>query len=300
MIRQPLPPALPARHLRLPLLLAAALAWAAPALAGPVESTDSPAVAEAAPPAAVPTEPTVSPDEIDWSELDKTSPDLPKKSPSAPKPRAANQGASWSRNDRPDGSAAVGVKSALTPFWDTQIGADFSVAKSPTQSLSELPPETILNGNKQQSSTGSAWASVTAPGVPYLWDKTSIEARVDPSADQSKLGTTLSKSLPIWSDRFSLTLLQGYRLTEQTPLPIGTATSSNKTVEIERAAKFNIGETGTSLLAGQTLSTADDRWLGKVGAEQKVFGDVSVSGTVSQTATGPLDKRLTAGFKKTW
>ena len=46
-------------------------------------------------------------------------------------------------------------------------------------------------------SSGTAWAAITAPGVASIWDKTSVEARVDPGTEQSKLGTSLSKSVPL-------------------------------------------------------------------------------------------------------
>jgi hypothetical protein len=61
-----------------------------------------------------------------------------------------------------------------------------------------------------------------------------------------------------------------------------------------------VTDTGTSVTAGQTLSTSDDKWLRKVGAEQKLFGGVSVSGSIGETAQGTTNKSVTAGFKKSW
>jgi hypothetical protein len=40
--------------------------------------------------------------------------------------------------------------------------------------------------------------------------------------------------------------------------------------------------------------------LRSVGAEQKIFNGLNISGSVSETATGGFDKTLAAGFKKTW
>jgi hypothetical protein len=65
-------------------------------------------------------------------------------------------------------------------------------------------------------------------------------------------------------------------------------------------AASSIADSGTSFLAGQTMATTDDRWLRKVGAEQKLFGGVSISGTISETLQGPANKSLTAGFKHSW
>jgi hypothetical protein len=57
---------------------------------------------------------------------------------------------------------------------------------------------------------------------------------------------------------------------------------------------------GTSLIAGRTLSTVDDKWLGKVGAEQKLFDAVSISGSIGETVSGAANKSITAGFKRSW
>ena len=53
-------------------------------------------------------------------------------------------------------------------------------------------------------------------------------------------------------------------------------------------------------MAGQTLSTSDDKWLRKVGAEQKLFDGVTVSGSVGETPTGATNKSFSAGFKRSW
>jgi hypothetical protein len=69
-------------------------------------------------------------------------------------------------------------------------------------------------GAVPDQSTGIAWATVTAPGLeaPLGWDETSIETRIDPSQEQSKLGTTLSRSVPVGDD-ISLTVQNGVSIT---------------------------------------------------------------------------------------
>ena len=54
------------------------------------------------------------------------------------------------------------------------------------------------------------------------------------------------------------------------------------------------------LIAGQTLSSNDEKWLRKVGAEQKVFDGVSISGSIGETAQGATNKSISAGFKHSW
>jgi hypothetical protein len=147
-------------------------------------------------------------------------------------------------------------------------------------------------------SSGTAWAAITAPGVGSIWDKTAIEARVDPAQEQSKLGTSLSKTLPL-SEQYSLTLQNGYNVIQHGIVSVPGA-ASTRNYEVDRSAKLSITDTGTSLIAGQSLSSSDDKWLSKVGAEQKLFDGVTISGTIGETALGPANKSLTAGFKRSW
>jgi hypothetical protein len=70
--------------------------------------------------------------------------------------------------------------------------------------------------------------------------------------------------------------------------------------QTDQSAKLDVGDTGTSVVAGQTLSSNDDKWLRKVGAEQKVFDGVSISGSIGETAQGATNKSISAGFKHSW
>jgi len=63
---------------------------------------------------------------------------------------------------------------------------------------------------------------------------------------------------------------------------------------------LSMANTGTSLSAGQTLSSGDDKWLRRVSAEQKLIEGVTVSGSIGETAQGATSKSITAGFKKSW
>ena len=235
---------------------------------------------------------------LDWSQLNVDASTLI--SP-ASKVRAAPPGAgtdmSWSSQDKPNGSAAVSVKQPLSPFWDTRVGADMTVVHQPqTLTSADLVRQKFSSDSQPSQSSGSAWAAITAPGVASIWDKTAIEARVDPAQEQSKLGTSLSKSLPL-SEQYSLTLQNGYNLIQQVP---GIAARPVRNYETEQSAKLSIGDTGTSFIAGQTLSSTDDKWLRKIGAEQKLFDGVSISGSIGETPQGVTNKSLSAGFKRSW
>ena len=213
--------------------------------------------------------------------------------------RNANPGQDfdWNRTDKPDGSSAVTVKKPLPSEWDTKIGADFALAPAPATSYQ---PDRSPLFNKDQN-TGAAWANVTVPGL------ASIDARVDPSKDQSKLGTTFSRSLPFGTN-YSLTLQSTIALTE-TLGPTSTVPAAPNTVVAatpsqvwsnERLAKFNILSTGTTLGAGTFSSTSDYITHNKIMAEQKLFGPLNVTTAVTDMGTASSNKSITAGFKFHW
>jgi hypothetical protein len=238
---------------------------------------------------------------LDWSQLNVG---VSEQAGVAAKPRPGSRAATaadmdWSTRNAPTGAAGVSVKQSISPFWDARVGADMTVARQPT-TMSELLADKVANGGNAPQSSGTAWAAVTAPGAGAIWDKTSVEARVDPGQEQSKLGTSLSKSLPL-NEQYSLTLQNGYNVIQQGIVPVpGIVSRPTRNYETEQTAKLSVTDTGTSLIAGQTLSSTDDKWLRKVGAEQKLFGGVSISGTVGETPQGVANKSISAGFKHSW
>ena len=239
-------------------------------------------------------------DKLDWSQLAIDAGTLNDIITARKRAKAAaNSGMNWSSNANADGSSAVTVKQSVSSFWDTRIGADMTVTKEPT-TMSELLAQKAENGGNLPQSSGSAWAAATAPGAGAIWDKTAVEARVDPGSEQSKLGASLTKSVPLSGDT-SLTLQNGYSVNQQgtTALP-GVGGHITRNYGTDQSAKVTITDTGTSITAGQTLSTTDDKWLRKVGAEQKLFDNVTVSGSVGETSQGAINKSVTAGFKKSW
>jgi hypothetical protein len=268
-------------------------AWAqiVPREAPPADEAAGPAVTAILDPSAMQAEP-------DWSEVGKF-PELPSKAlrvgPRAKQP----DGPAWSRNDRANGSSAVAVKSDASPFLDARVGANFDVARTPAASLADSLSDKMRAGDTPKNSTGTAWASMTGPGVPHIWDKTAVDLSMDGGTDQGKVGTTLSRSVPLADNAYSVTLQNAYRLTQPAPIPL-TGSQESRTLEIERSAKFSVNGSGTSLVAGQTMSSTGAKWLAKVGAEQKLLGDITVTGTAHETTHGPANKALTAGFKKSW
>jgi hypothetical protein len=297
---------------RLPMLVAGfslASMLAATAQTPPAEDDDAEApAAEAAAPDADDADilKDIDVSKLDWSQLNVDASTLPapalKGSP-VPKGAAkagANAEASWSSSQKANGASGVSVKQSVSPFLDTRIGADMTVARQGTLTASELLSEKLANGGSLPQSSGSAWAAITAPGLASIWDKTAVEARVDPAQEQSKLGTSLSKSVPL-SEQYSVTLKNDYNLIQQGLVPVpGIVSHPARSYETDQSAKLSIADTGTSLIAGQTLSTSDDKWLRKVGAEQKLFDGVTISGSIGETPSGAASKSLSAGFKRSW
>lgn len=267
---------------------------------------DADAAADPAPPAANANDADILKDidesKLDWSQLDTDSTSLPTLAPKGAAKRSSIAGndPSWTTNSNANGSSAVSVKQSISPFLDTRIGADMTVARQGTMTTSEQLSERLANGGSLPQSGGSAWASISAGGVASIWDKTSVEARVDPGADQSKVGTSLSKSVPL-SEQYSLTLQSGYNLIQQGVVPVpGIDGHPSRSSETDQSARLSVNDTGTSITAGQTLSTSDDKWLRRIGAEQKLFDGVTVSGSVGETAQGTINKSIGAGYKRSW
>ena len=95
------------------------------------------------------------------------------------------------------------------------------------------------------------------------------------------------------SEQYSLTLQNGYNLIQQGIVPVpGIVSHPARSYETDQSARLSITDTGTSFMAGQTLSTSDDKWLRKVGAEQKLFDGVTISGSVGETAVGRRQQEL--------
>ncbi|WP_314951348.1 hypothetical protein [Bradyrhizobium cosmicum] len=272
-----------------------------PAAAAPDDEAEAAETAEATPDVNDPDVlKGIDVDKLDWSQLAVDAGTGNDIAAARKRAKAAGKdGLDWSTNTNANGSSAVTVKQSVSSFWDARIGADMTVTSEP-RTMSELLAQKATNGGSLPQSSGSAWAAATAPGAGSIWDRTAVEARVDPGAEQSKIGASLIKSVPLSKDT-SLTLQNGYSVNQQgtTAVP-GIGGHITRNYQTDQTAKVTLTETGTSVTAGQTLSTTDDKWLRKVGAEQKLFDNVTVSGSVGETSQGAINKSLTAGFKKSW
>lgn len=211
----------------------------------------------------------------------------------------SNTSATWSRDDRSNGSAGVTVEQSLFPAWNARAGVDMDVARlsAPVTSPATMP-DRLQSDRQLVNSSAAAWMTAKVSGVSFLWDQTLLEARTNP-VQETRFGTSMSKALPIWGDQFMLTLGHSYFVTQHGSLT-GLGNASEYGLDLDRSARLKVTDTGMTLLAGQSRSAADNRWLGRIGAEQQLFGGLSVTGSISQTPDGSSNRTISAGFRRTW
>ena len=289
------------------LMIAAALA-ATPAAAqdaGEPVDLSAPAAAtgdEAPPPADTP----LTPEEaaVLGNALQSDPADMADAKPAKPLrlPSLANAGKfDVSRTDKPDGVSTVVVNPALSSDWDAKVGADLNLAAPDGYRPGKPLPVTTAGRD-----SGAAWASVGLPDV------ASLDARVDPANDQGKLGTTLKHSIPLGS-RFAVTLQNSYSVTEtfsapaSTPsdLPLMAAPSSAVTTTpqvwgSQKAVKFDILATGTTLGAGLATASNDPVTHNTLNAEQKLYGPLRITTAVNDVGQPTGSKSISAGLKLNW
>jgi len=180
------------------------------------------------------------------------------------------------------------------PVWTSKAGID-NREGTPN---AEVRPGHAFSGGMPEQSVGVAWANVTAPGL-MLWERSAIDTRINPY-QQSRFGVTLSRSVPVGSDG-SLTLQNAFAWTQPLLQGVPVMAHGGHVVEGDHAVRFTYLPLGTTLSIGATGSSAEDGWRRSLSAEQKLFGGpVSITGAVSATATGELDRSLKARFKRNW
>ena len=209
------------------------------------------------------------------------------------------------RTDKPDGSSSMTIGRKLSSPWDTKVGTDISLAApAGTSSSDYLPP----NGSPGRSS-GSVWGNLTMQNIaPPGFDKTSVEARLDPGKDEGRLGATVSRSLPLAPD-FSPTLQNSTSIKH-----VSLATSALGAVRQPPphpghppppgAWTTPSGPTASDLFARSArpgaTSAGDTQWHNKLSVEQTIVGPLKVITSVEDAGTAAPKKSISAGFKRNW
>jgi hypothetical protein len=200
-----------------------------------------------------------------------------------------------SRNEKADGSVAVTAGHRLPTAWDAKVGVDVAA------------PATVPDAFAGQANRGAGWANLAVPAETIGLDKATIDARVDPNADQGQLSTSLSHSVPIGGGGMSITMQNGYAVTQSLANPSGALPSASAPGTAPTRVYSGDGgvrvelPSATAFSAGATMSSTDERLLPRVSAEQKLFGTpLSITGSISERPTGDTDRSIRAGFKRTW
>ncbi|HUL90328.1 MAG TPA: hypothetical protein VLU23_19370 [Pseudolabrys sp.] len=217
-------------------------------------------------------------------------------------PGMPDKGFDVTRTEKPDGSSTIVVKQPLQTEWSNSVGADFGAPKSGIGGAFDRPLPTA----RDNSGSGAAWASL---GVSNIG---SVDVRVDPYNEQGKFGTTLKQSIP-FGGRFAVTLQDTYSVTEtrgqpsagpdDIPLMTQPSASTPITPQVfgnERAVKFNILPTGTTVGAGLATASNDPVTHNTISAEQKLYGPLQVTTAVTDFGQTTSNKSITAGFKLHW
>jgi len=198
-----------------------------------------------------------------------------------------------------DGSSSVTYGTRLPTDFETKVGVDVGM---PSSQIAP-DPDKLVNRSYGNGNSGAAWATMTMPTGPLGIDASS-NAKLDSAQDQGKLGLGLSRKLPINSN-LQMKLKNDYGVTNALPASPSSGAPSvgssvGQTWETKRAVEFDLLRTDTSITAGQQMTAGEDKWLRSLSAEQKIYGPLSITGGISETPNGILDKSIKAGFKKTW
>jgi hypothetical protein len=209
-----------------------------------------------------------------------------------------------SGNDKADGSGTIAIKQPLPTAWDAKVGVDLGLAAPPAESYAPGAP---LPGSRSANS-GDAWASM---GLPNL---ASVDARIDPGSEQGRLGTTLQHSVPLGGS-FSLALHDSLAVSDALGPPEPSAPAGLPVMALPRAAasaaaepiwsnrpgvKLNILPTGTTLLADLAAASNDPVIHNTLSADQKLYGPLHVTTSISDIGEATVNKSITAGLKFNW
>jgi hypothetical protein len=199
--------------------------------------------------------------------------------------------ASWNRVDNPDGSTNYSVNKTLSAPWDAKIGADIGTAAPYPDATA---PRVLPSNIPSNAGSGSAWANVAVPHV------ATIEVRAEPANDYDKFGTKFERSVPLGKS-FSVTAQSSLGVTEMRPSNVvPSADAATRLFSTDNSLQLNVIATGTSLAAGTSTVTGDPITHSRFSAGQKIYGPLSVTGTINDPGQTTNNMSLTAGMNINW
>jgi hypothetical protein len=213
-----------------------------------------------------------------------------------------------SRTEQSGGASTTVVSKSLSADWNAKIGADLNLAAPAPVTYQ---PDRPMPGSATPRNSGAAWASVGI--VP---DLATLDARVDPGSDQGRIATTFQRSLPI-GDKVSVTVHDSYAVSDTlgeanssaaAPAGLPVMTVPEQTAGAapapvwtsDRGVKVNIQPTGTTLSAALTSASTEPTAHNVLSAEQRLYGPLHVTTTVTDPGESNSNQSITAGLKLNW
>ncbi|MFG1417129.1 hypothetical protein V5F38_04865 [Xanthobacter sp. V0B-10] len=180
-----------------------------------------------------------------------------------------------------DGTTSMTYANSLSDL-STQVGLDMSAARTSVAPAQAAGTDTV---------SGKAFAKVTLDALPdwLLWQKGSVNVAVSPTEEESKLGTTLSRSWTV-NDGLKAELSDSYQ--------VGRTGTANGW-QMDKKLSVTGVATDTTLSLGARMTDEAQRLLPSLSAQQKVFGGLNVTTTVADTGSD-INKSITAGFSHRW
>lgn len=160
---------------------------------------------------------------------------------------------------------------------------------------------------------GSAWRAVSTRSTSPA-GRTVFDARFEGAKDDSKVGATLTRSVPL-GHNLTVTWQNTYALTQPVApaaptspyvsqfgfiSPTGVVGQSTDNREIDQSLRFKVAPYGTTFSAGAATSAADEQWHNRLSIEQILPGSLNVTTSIENAGTAESKKSITAGFKKVW
>jgi hypothetical protein len=202
------------------------------------------------------------------------------------------------------GGNTIVVKQPLPTEWDVKVGADLGLAADPSHGFT---PDNPFHVVRDDAGSGAAWASLAVPRL------ATIDARLDPTNDRGRLGTTFSRSVPLGA-QFAVTLQSQASVTEtygqpqaaasDIPLAVAPATAASDPEPHVwgnvNTARFAILPTGTTLAAGLSSTSTDPVTHSRLSAEQKLYGALNLATAVTDIGQPFESRSISARLKLNW
>ncbi|HEU4660563.1 MAG TPA: hypothetical protein VFS63_07875 [Pseudolabrys sp.] len=237
-----------------------------------------------------------------WSkiDLDRIVEDTPVKSFPQSRSPLTSKPLAVTRSENDDGTGSVSINKPLATPWNVRIGGSISYDNAVP---SDVDPTRPLPAPANADQSRAVWADVTVPDVG------SINTRIETAADQRKYGTSIARSVPL-GNNLSLTAQNKFSVidsygapatTSAAPLAVtDSATAPSQIWTNERKVNLNVLSTGTTFGAGWTTATGDPVTHNTLSADQKLYGSLHVTTSVSDIGQPASSKSITAGFKMNW